>query len=36
MIVGGFLVTIALITYFIYKPKEPPKGSLGYYKKLWI
>jgi hypothetical protein len=36
MIVGIFFVTIALITYFIYKPKDSPKGSLGYYKKLWV
>lgn len=35
MILGGFIISLALITYFLYKPKEAPKGSLGYYKKIW-
>jgi len=35
MIIGGILITIALITYYIYYPKFPPKGSVGYYKYKW-
>jgi len=35
MILGGLFISIALITYFLYKPKSSPKGSLGYYKKIW-
>lgn len=35
MIIGGFLITLALITYYIYYPKLPPKGSLNYYKYKW-
>ncbi len=35
MIVGGALIAIALIAYYLYYPKLPPKGSLGYYKYKW-
>jgi len=35
MIVGGLLIVSALILYYTYKPKQSPKGSLGYYKKEW-
>jgi hypothetical protein len=35
MIIGGFFISFALIIYFIYKPKQSPKGSLGYYKSIW-
>ncbi len=35
MIIGGVLITIALITYYLYYPKLPPKGSLGYYRYMW-
>jgi hypothetical protein len=35
MIVGGILVTIALITYIFYRPKLPNKGSLSYYRYNW-
>ena len=35
MIIGGLLITIALITYYCYIPKFPPKGSLGYYRYKW-
>lgn len=35
MIIGGALITIALITYYLYYPKLPPKGSLSYYRYKW-
>lgn len=35
MILGGLFISLALITYFLYKPKQSPKGSVGYYKKIW-
>ncbi len=35
MIIGGILITIALVTYYLYYPKMPPKGSLSYYKNRW-
>lgn len=35
MIIGGALIAIALITYYLYYPKFPPKGSLGYYRYKW-
>jgi hypothetical protein len=35
MILGGLFISMALISYFIYKPKQSPKGSVGYYKQLW-
>jgi hypothetical protein len=35
MILGGLFISMALIAYFIYKPKQSPKGSVGYYKQIW-
>lgn len=35
MIIGGIVITIALFAYCLYYPKNPPKGSLGYYKYKW-
>lgn len=35
MIIGGALIAIALIAYYLYYPKFPPKGSLGYYRYKW-
>jgi hypothetical protein len=35
MIVGGIIITIALLSYYFYYPRLPPKGSLGYYKYQW-
>lgn len=35
MIIGGFLIAMALITYYFYYPKLPPKGSLSYYRYKW-
>jgi hypothetical protein len=35
MILGGLFISIALISYFMYKPKQFPKGSVGYYKQIW-
>jgi hypothetical protein len=35
MIVGGILITIVLITYYLYNPKLPIKGSLSYYRYKW-
>ena len=35
MIVGGALIAIALITYYLYYPELPPKGSLSYYRYKW-
>lgn len=35
MIVGGLLIASALFVYYTHYPKEPPRGSLGYYKKQW-
>lgn len=36
MIVGGFLILIAICTYFCYYPKPPKRGSLAYYKNKWL
>lgn len=35
MIVGGIIIFVVLITYYLYKPKQSPKGSVAYYKKIW-
>jgi hypothetical protein len=35
MIIGGVIILISLITYCLYKPKQFPKGSVAYYKKIW-
>jgi hypothetical protein len=35
MIVGGIIISIALLSYYFYYPRLPPKGSLGYYKYQW-
>jgi len=35
MIFGGLFIVIALIAYFSYNNKRPPKGSLGYYRQQW-
>jgi len=35
MIVGGIIITIALLSYYLYYPRLPPKGSLGYYRYQW-
>ncbi len=35
MIIGGILLTIGILVYFIYNPRLPPKGSLSYYKNKW-
>jgi len=35
MIIGGILILISLILYNSYYPKNPPKGSLTYYKQKW-
>jgi len=35
MIIGGILISIALITFFLYRPKQFPKGSVAYYKQIW-
>jgi len=35
MIIGGILITTALITYFAYYKKQLNKYSLKYYKLKW-
>lgn len=35
MIIGGVLIAVALLTYYFYYPKYPPKGSLSYYRYKW-
>ena len=35
MIIGGFLIAMALITYYLYYPRLPPKGSVSYYRYKW-
>lgn len=35
MIFGGLFIVMALIAYFSYNNKRPPKGSLGYYRQQW-
>ncbi len=35
MIVGGTLISIAFLFYCFYTHPQPPKGSLGYYKRKW-
>jgi hypothetical protein len=35
MILGGFLIVMALAIYYLHKPKRPPKGSVSYYKERW-
>ena len=36
MIIGGILITGAIIFYYLYYPKVSPKGSLGFYRQYWI
>ncbi len=35
MIIGGILITLALVAYYFYYPNLPPKGSVAYYKYRW-
>lgn len=35
MIIGGILITLALITYFTHKSRDVNKYSLKYYKLKW-
>jgi len=35
MIFDGIIISLGLLIYYLYKPKQSPMKSLGYYKQIW-